>query len=232
MTANRVTREPTVPPLENRDRLTVKEFERRYDAMSELKKAELINGIVYMPAPVRMEQHGEQHSDLVGWLWIYRTHTKGVQCGDNATLRLPLGMNEPQPDACMRVRPEYGGQSQTSTDGYVTGGPEFIGEIAASSVSYDLHEKLEAYQLNGVQEYVVWRVEDRAIDWFFLRRGQFRTLRAHSGVLKSKIFPGLWLDAPAMLAGDMANVLKVLEQGLASDAHRRFVARLAKRRRE
>src|SRR5205807_1856754 len=67
-----------VPPLENGDRLTRAEFELRYSAMPELKKAELVEGVVHMPSPVRFEQHGEQHVDLVGWVAVYRVHTPGV----------------------------------------------------------------------------------------------------------------------------------------------------------
>jgi Uma2 family endonuclease len=219
-----------IPPLVNGDRLTVEEFERRYEAMPHLKKAELIQGVVYMPSPVSIEEHGEQQFDLIGWLWVYRANKPGVQGGDNSTLRLPAGMNQPQPDACLRVRPDYGGRSRTSTDAYVVGGCEFLGEIARSSASYDLHEKFDAYQVNGVLEYLVWRVEDRAIDWYALRGGVYRKTLPRAGVLKSKAFPGLWLDAPAMLNGDMPRVLKVLQKGLKSDEHRRFVARLARRK--
>lgn len=120
MSANRVTREPPIPPLHNGDCLTVAEFERRYEAMPHVKKAELINGVVYMPSPVRMEEHGEEHCALAGCLWVYQSQTPGVQAGDNVTLRLPAGMNQPQPDGCLRIRPDYGGQSQT-VDGYVVG---------------------------------------------------------------------------------------------------------------
>jgi hypothetical protein len=236
--ASRVTVKPRndgkqtrVPPLENGDRLTVEEFERRYEAMPHVKKAELIQGVVYMPSPVNMEEHAGQHFDLIGWLYVYRVYTPGVEGGDNATLRLPAGMNQPQPDACLRVRPEYGGRSHTTLDGYISGGPEFLGEVARSSASYDLHEKFNAYQLNDVLEYLVWRVEDRAIDWFRLRGGVYHKLAERRGILRSKAFPGLWLDVAAMLDRDVAQVLKVLHRGLKSDEHRRFVARLAKRKR-
>src|SRR5947209_16988288 len=236
MGASRVTRPqripPRIPPLRHGDRLTVAEFERRYEAMPHVKKAELIEGVVYMPSPVTTDDHGEQQFDLIGWLCFYRAHTPGVQGADNATLRLRLGTNEPQPDAFLRIRPEYGGQSQTSPDGYVVGAPEWIGEVSASTASYDLHAKLLAYQRNGVQEYVVWCVNERLIRWFVLRDGTFRPTRSRGGVFKSRIFPGLWLDPVAILAGDLAAAIKTLQLGIASDAHRRFVARLAKRRQQ
>lgn len=174
--AARITKAPKrVPALQNGDRLSVSEFELRYQSMEGCKKAELINGVVYMPSPVSIDSHGEQHFNLVGWLFSYRAHTPGVQGGDNATLKLPIGMNQPQADACLRIRPECGGQSK-SKDGYVIGGVELVGEIAASTVSFDLNEKILAYEENAVREYIVWRVEDDEIDWFHLKSGVYHPL--------------------------------------------------------
>src|SRR3954469_22628621 len=87
--------EPSVPPLENGDRLTRDEFERRYDAMPHLKKAELIEGVVFMPSPVRHDKHGRQHFRLVAWLGNYEAMTPGIEGSDNATARLDV-INEPQ----------------------------------------------------------------------------------------------------------------------------------------
>lgn len=222
---------PSAPPLQNGDHLTVEEFERRYEAMPEVKRADLINGVVYMGSPVTIDLHAEQHFDFVTWLGHYRAYTPGVQGGDNATLKLPTGMNQPQADACLRIRPEFGGRTQTKNR-YVVGGVELAGEIAASSVSFDLNEKLAAYEENGILEYIVWRVEDRDIDWFVLKGGEYQRLsRTRDGLFKSKVFPGLWLDAAAIVAGDMVRVLEVVQQGIASPEHRRFVARLRKKRR-
>jgi hypothetical protein len=230
VTANRTTKERRIPPLQNGDHLTVREFERRYEAMPHVKKAELIDGVVFMPSPVRIDDHGEHHANLITWLGLYSAYTPGVGAGDNATVRLRVGENEPQPDACLRIRPDHGGQSATSEDGYIVGGPEWVGEVAATTASYDLHEKLDAYQANGVKEYVVCCVQDRSILWFVLRGAVFRPLQPRGGVYRSKVFPGLWLDASAMTSGDLATVLRVLQRGLDSDEHRRFVARLAKRK--
>src|SRR5262250_2667499 len=91
-----------IPPLENGDRLTRPEFERRYEAMPHLKKAELIEGVVYVPSPVRYEGHGRQHSAILTWLGVYMASTPGVGAGDNTTVRLDLD-NEPQPDALLRL---------------------------------------------------------------------------------------------------------------------------------
>jgi hypothetical protein len=215
---------PPVPPLENGDHLTREEFERRYDAMPELKKAELIEGIVYMPSPVRLVQHGGQHADLQTWLGVYRAETPGVRVGDNASIRLDLD-NEPQPDALMMIEPGRGGQAAIDAGGYVVGGPELVAEVAADSASIDLNAKLRVYRRNGIREYIVWRVLEQAIDWFVLRGSQYDRLARTGGVLRSEVFPGLWLD-DALLRQDLAGVLGVLQQGLASPEHAAFVAGL------
>lgn len=214
-----------VPELRAGDRLTRAEFERRYAAMPYLQKAELIEGVVYMPSPVSTEEHGGPHFDLITWLGVYRARTVGVQGGDNATLRLDLD-NELQPDAFLRILPEFGGQSRTR-DGYVEGAPELIAEVAASSASYDLHDKLNVYRRNGVREYLVWRVWDRTIDWFVLRDGRYQNLPpTPSGGYKSEVFPGLWLDSAALIEGDLGRVLQVLQEGLNSPEHAGFVRAL------
>ena len=215
-----------VVPLEPGDRLTRDEFERRYEAMPQLKKAELIEGIVYMPSPVRLRRHSGPHLHFVTWLGTYEANTADVLAGDNGTARLDLE-NEPQPDALLMIEPACGGQARVSEDDYVEGAPELVGEVSSSSASFDLHTKLHVYQRNGVREYVVWRVLDREIDWFVLRGSQFqRQAPAGAGLLRSEVFPGLWLDAAAMVRGDMARVLAVLQQGLNSPEHAEFVRRL------
>lgn len=218
-------RQSSVRRLVDGDRLTRAEFERRYDAMPEVGKAELIEGVVHMPSPVRADDHGEPHFDLIAWLGMYRAHTRGVAGGDNSSLKLDLD-NMPQPDAYLRILAECGGQARI-VGGYVTGSPELIAEVTASTASYDLHDKLNAYRRNGVQEYVVWRVWDLAVDWFVLREGQYDRLDADpDGVLRSRVFPGLWLDVRGLVEGDLAGVLKVLQQGLADATHAEFLRRL------
>lgn len=204
----------TIPPLENGDKLTRVEFERRYSAMPLMKKAELIEGVVYMASPLRITNHGEPHADIIGWLSFYKAFTPNLQLGDNCTVRLDLD-NEPQPDALLRI--EVGGQSTISQDGYVEGAPELIVEIAASTVSLDLHQKLKVYRRNQVQEYLVWRVEDGEFDWFRLQQEEYIKLEPlENGIIRSQVFPGLWLDTAALLAGNLARVLTVVQQGLAS----------------
>lgn len=216
-----------IPPLENGDRLTLREFLRRYEAMPDVHKAELIEGIVYMPSPVRID-HAFPHSQFITWLGNYAAWTPGVEQADNATTHLD-DENGPQPDAALRILPECGGQTRTE-DGYVVGAPELLGEIAVSTVSRDLHAKLRAYERNGVREYVVWRVWDRAIDWFVLREGRFERATDAAGIHRSTVFPGLWLDAAALIAGDLRRVLTVLQEGLATPEHAAFVEELAGRR--
>lgn len=215
-----------IPPLEPGDRLTRDEFERRYDAMPGLKKAELIEGVVYMPSPVRVRRHGLPHSDFVTWAGVYRAGTPGVLAADKTTIRLDMD-NEPQPDALLMIEPERGGQARISADDYIENSPEWVGEISGSSVSFDLNTKLHVYRRNGVREYVVWRVDDRHVDWFVLQGGEFQRLAPdEDGVLRSRVFPGLWLDAAALVRGDMARVLAVVQAGLASPEHAAFAERL------
>ena len=213
------------PPLEHGDRLSRDEFDRRYEATPELKKAELIEGIVYMAAAVRVEQHGYQHSHLMVWAGLYQIETGGVLVGDNSSVRMDLD-NEPQPDCLLMRLPEFGGQADI-VDGYVEGAPEWVGEVSASTASFDLHAKRNAYRRNGVREYLVWRVRDGEIDWFVLREGEYQRLAPEAdGIIRSEQFPGLWLNPAAMTSGHMKQVIEVLRQGLASPEHAAFVAAL------
>ncbi len=151
---------------------------------------------------------------------------------DNSTVRLDLD-NEPQPDLLLLIDPTAGGQTRVSEDDYVEGAPELVAEIASSSSSYDLNAKLNIYRRNGVREYVVWRVLNQAIDWFTLRDGRFEELpRDAAGLYKSTVFPGLWLEPAAMVRGELAGVLDILRQGLATPEHAAFVDQLEKSRRE
>jgi hypothetical protein len=216
-----------IPPLAAGQRLTRAEFERRYDALPGLKKAELLEGVVYMPSPVRLDHHGTPHAALIGWLMVYWAGTPGVRAAVDTTIRLP-GDNEPQPDGLLYIEPARGGRITHSADDYVEGGPELVCEVAASSADTDLGVKRDIYQRHGVREYLVWRVDDGALDWHVLCNAQFQLLAADAaGVLRSEAFPGLWLDGAALVRLDLAAVLGVLQQGLAAPAHAAFVARLA-----
>ncbi|MGE3807677.1 MAG: Uma2 family endonuclease [Gemmataceae bacterium] len=214
-----------MPPLQNGDRLTRVEFERRWLAMPHLKKAELINGVVYVAAALRFDQHGGPHFNVIGWLAIYTMSTPGVLGGDNSSLRLD-DRNEPQPDAFLMIAPDYGGQAAIDGEGYVTSGPELIVEVAASSASYDLHDKLDTYRRHRVREYVVWRVLDQEIDWFVLRKDRYQKQKPTRGIQRSSILPGLWLDVQGLIKGDMPRVAEVARRGIETKEHAGFAARL------
>ena len=229
-----------LPPLRNGDHLDADEFLRRYSAMPHLKKAELLDGRVYidspesypttrgdsMASPVSFEEHSAPHFDFIGWLALYRFSTPGIRGGDNGTIRLaPRTM--PQPDAMLLILPEHGGQTYIGADKFVQGAPELVVEVAYSSVSYDLHEKLEIYREHGTLEYIAWRVEDGSIEWFVARQGRFELLKpGDDGILRSLAFPGLWLDPEALIGGDLETVAAVARRGLDSPEHHAFVARL------
>ena len=193
-----------IPPLENGDRLTVREFERRYEAMSELKKAELIEGVVFLASPVSLE-HSRGHGALATWLGVFAAHTSGVSVHTDGSVRLDID-NEYQPDAFLwRVE---GGTAHPGDRGLLDGAPEFVVEVAASSVSRDLFAKKNVYRRAGVREYIVWRVRDEALDWFELRDGDYILRQPdETGIIESVQFPGLRLNVPALLSGDLAAVL-------------------------
>jgi len=219
------TLRPLIPPLEDGDRLPRDEFERRYQAMPKRFKAELIEGVVYVSSPVRAV-HGSPHFDLVTWLGTYRAMTPGTDGADNATDRMD-DFNEPQPDAMLYVDVDRSPKFRLGADGYLEGSPELVAEVAGSSKSKDLGPKRKAYARNEVQEYLVWRVEEDAIDWFTLQAGDYVSMTPDAaGIIRSQVFPGLWLDVPAMIDRNLSRVLSVLHQGLATADHAGFVAKL------
>lgn len=212
-----------IPLLENGDLLSRAEFERRYQAMPYVKKAELIEGIVYMASPLRFESHAEPHADLLIWLGNYKIATPGVRLGDNPTVRLDFD-NEPQPDAVLLIDPNCGGQIRLSDDGYIEGAPELVAEIAASSASIDLRDKKRVYRRNGVKEYLVWQVMEGRFDWFFLQDGEYISLTPDAEeIIRSQVFPSLWLSVSGLLAGDMLEVITTLQTGLATPEHQQFL---------
>jgi len=219
----------TVPPLVDGERLDRAEFHRRYEAMPQIKKAELIEGVVYMPSPVSFQQHATPHTLVMTWLGTYWEATPGVQPGDNATVQLD-DENEPQPDAVLIILPEYGG-NVTIGPRYLSDSPEFAADVSFSRVSVDLNQRYRAYERNGVREYLVWRLDTDTVLWFILRDGVCQRLQPDAaGILKSEVFPGLWLDPIAMTRMDDETITRVLNQGLASPEHQAFVELLAQRR--
>ncbi len=216
-----------LPPLANGDRLNRQEFERRYKAMPEIRKAELIEGIVYMASPLRFKPHAEPHGNIIGWLWTYKIATPQVEMGIEPTVRLDSD-NEPQPDGVLLIS---GGHSTLSEDGYLEGAPELVVEIAASSAAIDLGNKKRAYRRNGIQEYIIWQVFEQKIDWFSLQDGDYISLNPNEqGIICSEVFPGLWLDISAILQGNMQQVLAILQLGINSEEHQVFGQKLRKKK--
>jgi Uma2 family endonuclease len=219
-------REPAtaVPPLRDGDRLTRAEFERRWDAMPDLTRAELIDGRVYLMPSLSVD-HGVPHFDLITWLGMYRMLTPHVEGADNTSVRFEDD-NMPQPDALLRLT--RGGTSAVDDDRILSGPPEFVAEVSRSSVAYDLGVKLDLYRRKGVREYLVWRVDDEAVDWFALRPTGYELLPAGGdGIVRSEVFPGLWLDPAALVAGDAAALLRAAQLGHGSPEHSAFVRRLS-----
>jgi len=215
------------PPLRPGQRLTAQEFLRRWEAMPEVKFAELIDGVVYMPSPVGTD-HGRSEIRIATWAGTYVASTPGCDCGSQATWLMLA--DAPQPDAYLWIRPEYGGQS-TIEGKYHAGAPELAAEICLTSGAYDLGVKKALYQEAGVREYVAVLVEEEEIRWHRLVKGIYELCQPTSkGVFRSKIFPGLWLDGPALWKYDMAGVLRTLERGLRSAEHAAFVKKLAARK--
>ena len=218
---------PQILPLENGDRLSRHEFERRYTESLDIKKAELIEGVVYVASPLRFQRHAEPHAKLMIWLGNYQIHTPGIKLGIEPTIRLDQD-NEPQPDGVLLIDESLGGKSRITDDDYIEGAPELVAEIAASSAAYDLYDKKKAYKRNGIQEYIVWQSLENKLDWFGLHDSEYILLQPDTeGIIKSQVMPGLWLSVTALLAGDMVKVLEVLQTGLNSQEHREFSQRLS-----
>jgi Uma2 family endonuclease len=195
---------PARPPLDSGDRLTRTEFHRRYEQHPEIHKAELVEGVVYLPSPARAQYHGDPDAQMTTWLGTYCARHGDLKVSSNATVFLDAD-NEVQPDISLR---RVEGGSSRMLDGYIVGPPELVVEITASSAAYDLHDKMNAYRRNGVQEYIVWRVLDGAIDWFELREEVYERIEPDAdGVVESREFPGLRLDVKAMIDGEMDAVL-------------------------
>jgi len=217
-----------VPPLMNGDRLKQPEFHRRYEAYPEDTKFELVGGTVYMASPLRVE-HSGYDGKLGLVLQLYEVATPGVGALHNATTILDED-SEPQPDGGLYILPEFGGQARINERRYIEGAPELLAEVAHSSVALDLHAKRDDYERTGVLEYLVVCVEERELRWFDFR-GSGMIRRNRQGVLKSQVFPGLWIHEQALLALDGPRLVEVVQQGLASRAHAAFVKRLAANRR-
>jgi Uma2 family endonuclease len=218
-------REP--PPLGAGDKLTRDEFLRRWELHPEIKRAELIGGIVYMPSP-ESHDHGPLEDDLGGWLFNYRVQTPGTDSSSNETTMLLE--DAPQPDRHLRILRECGGKSWLEGR-YLHGTPELVAEVCVSSVSYDLNQKFDLYEAAGVTEFLAVLRREKEIRWHFLEDGRLQILPADDdGIWRSRVFPGLWLDGAALFRRDIPRVLAVLEHGLQTKEHQTFVEQLALKR--
>jgi Uma2 family endonuclease len=184
------------PPLQQGDRLTSAEFLRRCEAMPDLKHAELLDGMVYMPSPVS-RQYSIFHLPLATWLGNYQAATLGCRGGLEGTW-LMGERNVPQPDIAMRILPEHGGQSRDEGK-YTAGAPELIVEVAASSRARDLGIKLKLYESVGAREYLVAIANKKQFKWNELTASGYRPIEPDAdGIFRSSCFPGLWLDPAAL----------------------------------
>lgn len=215
-------------PLEAGDHLDQATFHERYKAMPSEFRAELIGGIVIVPSPLSPE-HGAYHALVMTWLGNYWIATPGTQARDNATAILD-DTSEPQPDAVLILDPACGGQTGLSEDGYATGPPEMIVEVASSSASIDLHTKRRDYEQAGVLEYIVIVIRQHRVRWFVLQEDGYQEGVAEDGVFKSAVFPGLWLHAAALLQLDGLQVMETLRQGMATPEYAAFRQQLQERR--
>src|SRR5262249_1436842 len=220
-------RDSTLPPLENGDQLDQQTFHARYQAMPGDCRAELIGGIVYIPSPQKVP-HSKAQQLVVRWLDEYAEATPGTEALLNNTQILGPD-SEPEPDACVFIAPESAGQVYLDADECLHGPPELIVEVSSSTESIDLHRKKRDYQKAGVREYVVLALRTQQVFWFVRQRGTYREVPLPSeGIFRSRVFPGLWLDAEAVLGNRRQRVLATLRRGLATPEHAAFVAKLKK----
>jgi Putative restriction endonuclease len=207
-----------LPPLAEGDHLDQKSFHARYEAMPEHVRAELVQGIVYLPSPTGFD-HAGFHSEISGWLWTYKASTPGTFVLTEATTVLGK-TDEPRPDTSLIVLPECSGQARREGK-YHVGAPELAAEVGSSSASYDLHAKRAAYEQARVREYVVVVLREAQVVWL---EGCYAPLEPGAdGILRSPGFPGLWLDPHALLRWETSRVIDVLRLGLASPEHATFV---------
>ena len=207
-------------------RLTLDEFLSRWEAIPELKKAELIDGVVYVPSPVGID-HGNLDTTIHWWLKQYKAATPGCRPANNATLKM-LGQS-PQPDALLRILESHGGQS-SGKGKFFEGAPELAVEICVSSTEVDFGPKRNLYQRAGVQEYITIESFQPRIVWRALVNGKYQMIEPDAGgIFRSRCFPGLWLDSDALYADDEVRMMLALNAGLATPEHAQFVEELARR---
>jgi len=214
-----------VRPLQGGERMRRNEFERRFDATPGLKRAELVEGTVWIPPQMGEVRYGSARMALIGLIGSYCAATPGVSGGAHGHIRLDA-VNMPQPDVSVHLGKAYGGQSRIDADGYLEGAPEFVADVVRQRAEWPTG-RVEALRRNGVREFAVWRVDDCLIDWFVVRDGkQERLEMGADGVYRSRVLPGLWVDPVALLTDERARAMAVMRQGIASPEQGEFIERL------
>jgi Uma2 family endonuclease len=217
-----------IPPFENGDRMDQKTFMALYEQTPKGFRAELINGEVHTPSPVSV-RHGRPHQHLSTLLGTYAVETEGTEAFIDITAIMSQN-SVPQPDLSLIVTPEAGGQTAENARGYLTGAPELAVEVSNTTAGIDLNAKLLDYERYGVREYLVVIVREREVRWYGRRKDRFTPMKPDAdGVLKSKVFPGLWLDTAGVFDRSAKQLLATLRKGLASPEHAKFAAKLAKK---
>ena len=227
-----------VAELADGARMTPRVFHLLYDRTPHGFRAELIERRVSVVSP-NAGGHAGPHLDFGTAIGLYRWSTPGVAGGIDQTARLAES-GEAQPDLFLRIRLDHGGRVGTwnlvdgeqvpaGDDGdYLDAGPEFVLEVSRSSLGRDRGPKRRDYVRGGVREYVIADVRGRRlIRYDLVENPDEPTPAPPDGVLKSRAMPGLWLNAPALFAGDLAAVRKSCEAGLATPEHAAFAAKLA-----
>jgi Uma2 family endonuclease len=216
------------PPLRHGDRLSREEFLRRWEAMPELKRAELIDGIVYMPSPVS-DIHSDYDNRTSWWLSHYAADTPGCEVRHAGTW-LMAASSAPQPDLALKILPEYGGQSALQ-GAYASGAPELVAEISHTTSPRDTGIKLRLYERSGVREYLLVRPGKRKIAWYMLVDGKYQQLEPDAdGIFRSRVFPGLWLNPEELWNRNYAGMAATIQRGTATPEHAAFAQDLAARK--
>ncbi len=192
--------------------------------MPDLKFAELIDGIVHMPSPLS-DIHSDFHIRVSLWLGYYLMATPGCALRSSGTWLMSKD-SVPQPDLALRILAERGGQSRLEGE-YPAGAPELIVEVSHTTSSRDSGVKLRLYERSGVREYLMVRPKKKQVIWRELVEGAYREMVAgQDGILRSRVFPGLWLDTAALWNGDFAGLSAAVQQGVASAEHAEFLRKL------
>ncbi len=170
---------------------------RRYERLPEVKRAELLEGTVCVHPPL-IYSLSHRRTLLTYLLVRYQMLHPETETVGNTTWLID-GENVAQPDSSYRVK--RGGSSWLDQEGFLRGVPEMVFEVTS-----DIHSRKDLYQRVRAQEFVHWRVEFEAIDFYRLDSGSGVFLKEQpdaDGVWRSWVFPGLALDVDALFRNDL-----------------------------